>query len=78
MKEHFLDFWPIYTVIFILIFLILGVCIYEYTYPCVYGHHEQQWQTTWIVQGDGSMMPCGGYYMDVFVCDCRTIRDSIK
>lgn len=51
---------------------------YEYEYPCVYGHTEQVWQTTWIYNSDGTMTAAGGYFQDVFVCDCRTVRDSLK
>jgi hypothetical protein len=78
MKEHLSEFKWIYIIVFILLSLITYWVWYEYEYPCVYGHTEEQWQTSWCYNADGSMYSCGGYYQDVFVCDCRTVRDSIK
>ncbi len=78
MKEHFLLYKFIY-IIFIASLSIIGLCAwYEYAYPCVYGHYEEQWQQTYIYGADGSMTPMPGYWQDVFICDCRTVRDSIS
>lgn len=41
-------------------------------------HTQGQWQVNYCYSADGSMWPCGGYFADVFVCDCRTVRDSIN
>lgn len=51
---------------------------YEYYHPCVYGHNEEQWQTQYCTDAQGNMWVCGGYYQDVFICDCRTTRDSME
>ncbi len=80
-KEHLSDYKWVYIILIVILSLlsVIGWCFwYEYAYPCVYGHYEEQWQTTWCYGADGSMTPCGGYYADVFICDCRTVRDSIK
>jgi hypothetical protein len=77
-REHFDDYKPVYIIGLILVIL-LGIFFgYEYMYPCVYGHDEEQWVDTWTVDGNGNMTLAGGSYQDVFICDCRTVRDSIK
>ena len=77
-KEHLSDYKWIYIVTIVVLSLIGWWIWYEYAYPCVYGHYEQQWQTTWCYGSNGSMTPCGGYFMDVFICDCRTVRDTVR
>lgn len=78
MKEHWYDFKWIYIVSLIIILvlggLIGGIYWYEYEYPCVYGHYEEVWYPNYGANG----MINGGYYSDEFICDCRTVRDSIK
>jgi len=77
MIEHLLDYKIKY--IFAVVFLLIaGIFLYyNYMFPCVYGHHEQQWQSNYMYMNN-RMQYLGGHYVDVFVCDCRTIRDSIK
>jgi hypothetical protein len=77
-KEHLSDYKWIYIITIVLLSLIGWWIWYEYAYPCVYGHYEEQWQQTYIYAADGSMTPMGGYWQDVFICDCRTVRDSVS
>lgn len=77
LKWHLVDFWWIYVLLILALSLIGWFIWYEYAYPCVSGHYEEQWQTTWCYNSTSSY-PCGGYFADVFICDCRTVRDSIK
>lgn len=70
MKNHFLDYWPVYLIGLAVVLLIGGMCLYEYYYPCVSGHYEEVWHN--MYDGNGNFM--GGYFMDEFVCDCRTER----
>ena len=76
MKEHLIEYKWIY-INFTLVFLFISMLIYyEYTYPCVRGHYEKQWETIWCYSSDGSFSPCGEHAIDVYICDCRS--DSIK
>lgn len=74
MRYHFLNYWPIYLLGLTLSLIVGGLFLYEYLYPCVSGHYEDVWHTTFGANG----MINGGYYSNDFVCDCRTERDSIK
>lgn len=77
-KEHLSDYKLIYIIAIVLLSIIGWWIWYEYAYPCVYGHYEEQWQQTYIYGADGIMTPMGGYWQDVFICDCRTVRDSVS
>jgi hypothetical protein len=77
-KEHLEDYKWIYIIAIVILSLIGWWIWYEYAYPCVYGHYEEQWQTTWTTDANGNMTPMGGYWQDVFICDCRTVRDSVS
>lgn len=77
-KEHLLYYKWVYIIAIIILLLLSGMGLYEYYRPCVYGHHELMWQTTWSYNSNGSAVPNGGYFTEVFICDCRTARDSLK
>lgn len=76
-KYHLSDYKYAYIIALLVLFMISCVIYYEYKYPCVYGHYEEQWKNNYITNGNGNMTYAGGYFVDVFVCDC-TVRDSIK
>lgn len=73
-KQHLLDFKWLYIIILVILSLI-GFCIYyEYTYPCVSGHYEENLHYSYNPNGTIQYT----YWQNDFICDCRTIRDSIK
>lgn len=74
MRNHFLNFKWIYIIATVILSLIGWWIWYEYTYPCIYGHYEQYWQVIYCTDGNGGTIPCGGYWEDMFVCDCRGKR----
>lgn len=76
-KEHLSDYKWIYIIAIVILSLIGWWIWYEYAYPCAYGHYEDVWITTWCYNGTSSV-PCGGYFSNEFVCDCRTVRDSVS
>lgn len=43
----------------------------SYKHPCIKGHYEQQWITDYIYDSSGNMIPCGGHFEEVFICDER-------
>lgn len=62
------------TILLITIFVLyLMVCsVYNsYKHPCIKGHYEQQWITDYIYDSNGNMIPCGGHFQEVFICDER-------
>lgn len=73
-KEHLSEFKLLYIICTIALSLIVWVIWYEYAYPCVYGHYEQEWQTIYSTDSNGISTPIGGYWEDVFICDCRKKR----
>ena len=76
--EKFLDHWDDYKIIYLIVIavLLLISCVgyYEYLYPCVYGHYELQMHP--LFDGNGNISTW--YMSNDFICDCRTVRDSIK
>jgi hypothetical protein len=75
--EHLSDYKWIYIIIIVVLSLIGWGIWYEYAYPCVYGHYEGQWKPIYTYTPNGSLIQSGGYWYDVFICDCRTVRDSL-
>lgn len=71
--DNIKDNWISYLILFVICFSIGLWAAYEYYYPCVSGHYELT--NHWVVNSNGYMTP---YLSNDFVCDCRTIRDSIK
>lgn len=77
MRDWFYWNWPlalIITILAILLALIGYSFWYEYAYPCVLGHYELL--PHFVYGPDGNIT--GSYLSDDFVCDCRTVRDSVK
>jgi len=68
---------PFYIMGLFVIVIILIINWYEDKYPCVYGHNEQQWVNQYSYY-NGQPQYIGGYFTDVFICDCRTTKDSIE
>ncbi len=77
MKEHLSDYKWIYIIVLLFISTIAIYIDYENRYPCVYGHTEQMWQQQYTYSANGTMTPIGGYWADVFVCDCRKGIDTL-
>lgn len=69
-----------YTLLFLfaIISVVVSVVWYEHEYPCAYGHYEKQYITIYTVDQNGLPRPSGGYFGYVFVCDCRTGKDSCR
>ena len=70
-KTNLLEYKWIYIISILIISLISYYIWYEYAYPCIYGHYEKQYQIIYITDSKGNMTPAGGYYTDIFICDCR-------
>lgn len=62
----------IFTLIIALVLSIAGYLIYiEIKYPCIKGHYEEQYVSDWIYDNNGNIIPMGGHYEDVYICDER-------
>jgi len=62
----------IFSIIILLIILLMVYLVYNsYKHPCIKGHYEQQWITDYIYDSNGNMIPCGGHFEEVFICDKR-------
>jgi hypothetical protein len=73
--EH-LDFYKwIYILIISFVLCVGSLVWYEYKYPCIKGHYEQQWQSDYMYI-NGNYQYVGGHYESVFVCDCREKRNN--
>lgn len=69
-KEHLVDYKWFYISATLIVGLFLFIVWYEYNYPCVSGHYETQY---YLDPNLKVMMP-----REVFICDCRTVRDSLN
>ena len=68
--KNLYDYRWYYVISICLIAIIIKICLFFVKHPCVKGHYEMQWQTIWCYSGK-NYHPCGGYFANVFVCDCR-------
>lgn len=69
-KDHLSWYKWIYIIGIISLCLLGYLLWYEYAYPCISGHNEVQY---YLDPSLNIMMP-----HEVFVCDCRTVRDSLN
>ena len=77
LEEHWYTWRGFYVVGFFLLSVTAILLHIDYKYPCIRGHYERQWRDNYIYI-NGNMQYMGGNYEDVFVCDCRTTRDSLE
>ncbi len=73
MKEHWTQWGACYVAIGLLFILASVYFLRDYERPCASGHYERKWITNYMYVNK-IMIPAGGYYADVFVCDTRTTR----